>query len=241
MTYSIIARCPRTGRLGLGITTYSIAVGGRSEGVRANAGICKTQAFTNRCNDPIGVGLLEQGYTPAYAMRVLADNDPDHEFRQIAILDRDGNAVAHTGSGTRSWSGHRIGDGFVAFGNVLAGPQVVEAIADGFQAATDEPLEFRLLAALEAGRDAGGQVGGEGHLPERSAAIRVVALPDYPDVDVRVDLHPQAMTELRRVLEEFKQYEVFYRERGRNPREAVTQDEFVAQLEARRRAAQLPV
>ena len=109
MTYSIIARCPRTGRLGIGITTYSIAVGGRSEGIRADAGVCKTQAFTNRANDPIAVGLLAQGYTPGYVMRVLAENDPDHEYRQIAILDRDGNAAAHTGSGTRSWSGHRIG------------------------------------------------------------------------------------------------------------------------------------
>ncbi len=234
MTYSIIARCASTGRLGIGITTYSIAVGGRSEGIRADAGICKTQAFTNRANDPIAVGLLAQGYTPGYVMRVLAENDPDHDYRQIAILDRDGNAAAHTGSGTRSWSGHRIGPGFVAFGNVLAGAQVVEAIADGFASDPDAPLEFRLLAALEAGRDAGGQVGGEGHLPERSAAIRVVADPDYPDIDVRVDLHPQALTELRRVLEEFKLYEVFYRERGRKPREAVTQDEFVAQLEKAR-------
>jgi uncharacterized Ntn-hydrolase superfamily protein len=234
MTYSIIARCPRTGRLGIGITTYSIAVGGRSEGIRANAGICKTQAFTNRANDPIAVDLLAQGYTPGYVMRVLAENDADHEYRQIAILDRDGNAAAHTGSGTRAWSGHRIGDGFVAFGNVLAGAQVVEAIADGFASDPAAPLEFRLLAALEAGRDAGGQVGGEGHLPERSAAIRVVAHTDYPDVDVRVDLHPQALTELRRVLQEFKLYEVFYRERGRKPREALTQDEFVARLEKAR-------
>jgi uncharacterized Ntn-hydrolase superfamily protein len=234
MTYSIIARCPTTGRLGIGITTYSIAVGGRSEGIRADAGICRTQAFTNRANDPIAVGLLAQGYTPGYVMRVLAENDPDHDYRQIAILDRDGNAAAHTGSATRSWSGHRIGDGFVAFGNVLAGAQVVEAIADGFAADHAAPLEFRLLAALEAGRDAGGQVGGEGHLPERSAAIRVVADPDFPDIDVRVDLHPQALTELRHVLEEFELYEVFYRERGRNPREAITQDQFVAQLEKAR-------
>lgn len=234
MTYSIIARCPRTGRLGIGITTYSIAVGGRTDGVRADAGICKTQAFANRANDPIAVGLLAQGYTPGYVMRVLEENDPDHEYRQIAILDRDGNAAAHTGNGTRSWSGHHIGDGFVAFGNVLAGAQVVEAIADGFASDPAAPLEFRLLAALEAGRRAGGQVGGEGHLPERSAAIRVVAHPDYPDIDVRVDLHPDAVTELRRVLEEFKLYEVFYRERGRKPREAITQDEFVARLEKTR-------
>jgi uncharacterized Ntn-hydrolase superfamily protein len=93
-----------------------------------------------------------------------------------------------------------------------------------------DPLEFRLLAALEGGRNAGGQVGAQGHLTERSAAIRVDAVPDHPDIDVRVDLHDDAVVELRRILEEFKRYEVFYRDRGRDPRNAVTQDQFVASL-----------
>jgi uncharacterized Ntn-hydrolase superfamily protein len=116
---------------------------------------------------------------------------------------------------------------------VLAGPQVIEGIVAGFQADPGADLEFRLLAALEGGRDAGGQVGAQGHLPERSAAIRVVAHPDYSEADVRVDLHTEAVAELRRVLEEFKRYETFYRERGRKPREAITQDQFVAKLEGR--------
>jgi uncharacterized Ntn-hydrolase superfamily protein len=231
MTYSIIARCPRTGRLGLGITTFSIAAGGRCEGILAGVGICKTQAYVNRGNDPLAIDLLAQGFTPEHVMSRLAANDPDHAYRQIAIMDREGNGVGHTGSGTRPWSGHRVGPGHVAFGNVLAGPQVVEAIVAGFLADPEASLEFRLLSALEGGRNAGGQVGAEGHLTERSAAIRVVADPDYADIDVRVDLHDDAVVELRRVLEEFKRYEVFYRERGRKPREAITQDEFVARLE----------
>jgi uncharacterized Ntn-hydrolase superfamily protein len=180
MTYSIIARCPQTGRLGIGITTYSIAVGGRCEGIRADVGICKTQAFTRRANDPMALDLLARGYTPARVMGELAENDPDHEYRQIAILDYEGNAAAHSGTGTRPWSGHLIGSGYVAFGNVLAGAHVVDAIAAGFTADPTAPLEFRLLTALEAGRDAGGQTGGE---------------------------------------------------RGRKPREAVSQDVFVARLE----------
>ncbi len=80
------------------------------------------------------------------------------------------------------------------------------------------------------GRKAGGQVGASGHLPERSAAIRVVADPDHPDIDVRVDLHDDAIVELRRVLEEFMLYEAFYRDRGRDSSTAMTQDEFVASL-----------
>jgi uncharacterized Ntn-hydrolase superfamily protein len=233
MTFSIIARCPRTGRLGLAIATFSIASGGRCEGILAGVGICKTQAYVNRGNDPLAIELLAQGHSPTHVMHMLEANDPDHAYRQIAILGRDGNAAAHTGSGTRPWSGHKIGAGYVAFGNVLAGPQVVEAISAGFMANPADDLEFRLLAALEGGGSAGGQVGAQGHLAERSTALRVVADPDYPDIDVRVDLHDNAVVELRRVLEEFKRYEAFYRDRGRAPSTAITQDQFVARLEGR--------
>jgi uncharacterized Ntn-hydrolase superfamily protein len=233
MTFSIIARCPHTGRLGLGIATFSIGAGGRCEGIQAGVGICKTQAFTNRGNDPLAIELMAQGHTPAHVMKMLEQNDPDHAYRQIAIIDRDGNGIGHSGSGTRPWSGHHVGKGYVAFGNVLAGPKVLEGICTGYEKDPDGLLEFRILAALEGGRNSGGQVGASGHLTERSAAIRVVDDPDYPDIDVRVDLHDDAIVELRRVLEEFKRYEVFYRDRGRDPSTAMTQDEFVKQLEGR--------
>lgn len=232
MTFSIVARCPATGRLGLAIATFSIGAGGRCEGILAGVGVAKTQAYVNRGNDTLAIELLSQGFSPAKVMKALEENDPHHAFRQIAILDREGQACAHTGARTRPWSGHRIGPGYIAFGNVLAGPQVVEAIAAGFLARPDDPLELRLLAALEGGRNSGGQVGANGHLTERSAAIRVDSTPEHPDIDVRVDLHDDAVVELRRVLEEFKRYENFYRDRGRDPRRAITQDEFVSRLNA---------
>ena len=231
MTFSIIARCPHTGRLGLGIATFSIGAGGHCEGILAGVGICKTQAYTNRGNDPLAIELLAQGHNPTHVMKILERNDANHAYRQIAVIDREGNCAAHTGSGTRPWSGHKVGKGYIAFGNVLAGPQVIEAVAAGFMAEPESALELRILAALEGGRNSGGQVGAQGHLTERSAAIRVVADPDYPDIDVRVDLHDDAIVELRRVLEEFKRYEVFYRDRGRDPSTAMTQDQFVATLE----------
>lgn len=237
MTYSIIGRCARTGRLGLGITTFSLAVGGRCEGVAANVGVCKTQAFPNRTNDPLGIKLMAMGMLPARVMQVLAENDPEHEFRQIGIMDRDGRAVAHTGPGCRGWAGHAFGPDCVAFGNGLVGAPVVDALIAGFGHDPAAVLEYRLMQALEAGRDAGGQGTAERHKPERSAAIKVVDRLDYPDIDVRVDVHPTAVAELRRVLEEFKAYEVFYRERGRNPSQAVPQDVFVARLQAERQGA----
>jgi hypothetical protein len=104
MTYG---RCSRSGRLGLGIATFSLAVGGRCEGIAANVGICKTQAFPNRTNDPLGIKLLAEGYLPARVMEMFAANDSEHEYRQIAIMDREGRIAAHTGSGTRGWSGHQ--------------------------------------------------------------------------------------------------------------------------------------
>jgi uncharacterized Ntn-hydrolase superfamily protein len=87
MTFSIIAHCPHTGRLGLGIATFSIGAGGRCEGILAGVGICKTQAYTNRGNDPLAIELLAQGHGPAHVMQMLEHNDPDHAYRQIVIID----------------------------------------------------------------------------------------------------------------------------------------------------------
>ena len=201
MTYSIIARCPRTGRLGIGTTTFSIACGRRNESVRPNVGISKSQAFYQRATDPLVLNLLAQGFSPHYILSKLQSMDPDFEYRQIGILDRSGAVAAHTGKDIGQWAGHRVGDGYAAYGNGLAGPQVVEGIVQGFMAEPDTALEKRLLGAIEGGRDAGGQANNGVPRPERSAWIRIVDRLDYPAIDVRVDLHTHAVSEIRRVLE----------------------------------------
>jgi uncharacterized Ntn-hydrolase superfamily protein len=234
MTYSLIGRCARTGRLGLGITTFSLAVGGRCEGVAANIGVCKTQAFPNRTNDPLGIKLLAQGYLPSRVMEIFASNDTEHSYRQVAIMNRDGKVAAHTGPGCRGWAGHKEGLDCVAFGNGLLGPQVIDAMIEGFLKRPEDALEYRLMRAIEGGRDAGGQGPADAHRTERSAAIKIVDRRDFPDVDVRVDVHPTAVEELRRVLEEFKLYEEFYRGRDTDPAKAIPQDVFVKQLDAKR-------
>ncbi len=141
-------------------------------------------------------------------------------------------AVAYSGPKTRGYAGHEVGEGYVAMGNVLAGHHVVEAIAKGYEAAAAESFERRLLRAIEAGRDAGGQVGNDGHLTERSAAVFVHGAHDHAELDLRVDLHDHAVDELRRAFEEYDLYRGYYRDRGKNPREAIPQDAFVAQLAA---------
>src|SRR6202790_2974844 len=150
MTYTIIARCPRTGRLGIGTTTTSLACGRRNESVRPNVGISKSQAMYVRAHDPRALNLLASGFTPRAVMNVVEANDDDFEFRQTGIVDREGNAVAHTGAKCGKWAGHKVGPCYAAFGNWLSGPAVVDGLVDGFLADPNLPLEDRLLLALEA-------------------------------------------------------------------------------------------
>jgi uncharacterized Ntn-hydrolase superfamily protein len=231
MTYSIIARCPRTGQLGIGIASYSIAIGRYCDGaVRANTGVTLTQGFPNPRNNYLAINLLAQGRTAGQALTELIGNDPDSEYRQIAIVDRENSAVAHTGAKLRRWAGHRIGKGYVAFGDVLAGQQVVDALAAGFEASPQGGLDEQLLAALEAGRDAGGMAGAKGRLPERSAAMIVWGNRTYNEVDLRVDLHDRAVNELRRIYVDYKPSIAYYEERARNPRDAIPAMEFADML-----------
>jgi len=157
VTYTILGRCQRTARLGIGIATFSITVGLYCNGVAANTGVTISQAFVNQRNNRLALRLLKQGFTAGSVLAQLVANDPDEEYRQIGIIDRSGNAVAHTGPRTRGWSGHVTGDSYVAFGNGLVGPHVADAIAAGFLAEPEADLEHRLLMGIEAGRDAGGQ------------------------------------------------------------------------------------
>jgi uncharacterized Ntn-hydrolase superfamily protein len=230
MTYSIIARCPRTGRLGIGTTTFSLACGRRSESVRPNVGISKSQAMYLRAHDPRALNLLAQGFTPRSVMNVVEANDDDFAYRQTGIIDREGNAVAHTGAKCGQWAGHTVGPYYAAFGNGLTGPQTVAGLIEGLLADPDAPLEDRLMSALEGGCKAGGQATNGIHRPERSAWLRVVDRQDYPEIDLRVDVHADTIPEMRRLLERFKFYRDYYRERCQNPRDALPEEDFVARL-----------
>jgi uncharacterized Ntn-hydrolase superfamily protein len=204
MTYSIVARCPRTGRLGIGTATFSIACGRRNESVRANVGISKSQAFYDRATDPLVLNLMKQGFSTAYILETLRAGDPDFEYRQIGIVDRSGGVAVHTGSRIGQWAGHHIGPYYVTFGNGLAGPQVVEGIATGFMSEPDADLEYRLLLAVEGGRDAGGQASKGVPRTERSAWICVIDRMEQPEIDLRVDLHTKAVSQLRHVFETYE-------------------------------------
>lgn len=231
MTYTILGRCARTGRLGIAIATFSITVGRYAHGVRAMTGVTVSQAFANENNNQLALRLLAQGFGAAAVLARLKANDAYYTYRQIGVIDRTGSAAAYTGPGVRGWCGEVVGENYIANGNGLVGQPVVEAIAAGFLAEPDADLEHRLLMGIEAGRDAGGQGTAERHKPERSAALLVYSRDPYPDIDLRVDLHATAVEELRRVHTEYKQYEAYYRERGERPRGAPSQEAFMTTLQ----------
>lgn len=238
MTYSVIARCERTGRFGIGVASYSLAIGAYCDSaLRPNVGVTITQGHPLPRNNRLAMNLLAQGCTPAQTMAALQANDPHHEDRQIALVDREGAALARTGSRVRAFAAHRTGSGFVACGTTIAGEKVLDALAAAFEAEATADLEDRLLVALEAGRDAGGLTGSAGALPERSVAVIVWGRRDYSDFDLRLDMQEGAIAQLRRIYVDYKPTADYYEERARHPRNAVPAMEFADMLKNRQKEA----
>jgi uncharacterized Ntn-hydrolase superfamily protein len=161
---------------------------------------------------PMALRLLDLGYKASGAIDALVQMDAWPEHRQLAIVDDDGNAAARTGTENKDWAGHRCGDGYVVLGNYLTGEQVIDAMEDAYLADPDEDLEERLLRAVEAGRDAGGQHGGQ-----RSAALLVYDTKDFSRVNLRADLHDEPVAELRRVFDLYRPAIPYYDQRQVNP------------------------
>ena len=212
MTYTIIGRCTRTGQLGIGITTWSLGVGGYCPFVKASVGSLSSQAAANPRLGRLGMELLDRGYSPSEVIEELRGSDSHFEHRQIGIVDKDGNSAAHTGAETRLWTGHSTGEGFVAMGNTIDSERVVQALATVFQEGADLDLDERLLKSLEGGRDAGGQQSAhpESMNQDRSAALIVYEHEEWALMDLRVDAHPAAVQELRRVRDEYGPYIPLY-------------------------------
>ena len=213
MTFSILARCPTTRMLGIATATRSFSVGARVPFAQARLGVI---AIMSRADARLGhyaMGLLAQGHKAAMVVDMLARNDPYAEHRQLAVIDDDGDAAARTGSANTDWAGHQIHDGLIVLGNVLPGVQTLDAMHERFVVTSGQPFEERLLQALEAGRDAGGQIGGQ-----VSAAILVYDQDKFARIDLRVDQHEEPVGELRRVFEAYRPYIPYYVQRQRDPR-----------------------
>lgn len=227
MTYTIIGHCRETDRLGIGIATYSLAVGGYCPHYRSGVGIVSSQAFVNPDLGGVALERLASGSSVDDVVTELGNNDAHFDYRQVGLVGIRGDAACFTGSATRAWAGHVIGDGVAAFGNALSGERVVRAMAGEFAETVGKDLTERLMRSVEAGRAAGGQSGsGGGHLAERSAALIVKASDLVPGLDLRVDVHDDAVTELRRILEAYRPYVPYYEMRRTDPDQTPPQEQW---------------
>jgi uncharacterized Ntn-hydrolase superfamily protein len=201
MTFSIIARDPKTGMLGIAVTTKFFGVGSLCPFARAGVGAIATQALVNPTYGPRGLDLLAGGLAPDAVVQQLMGADDGREHRQLHVLDAQGRVAARSGAECVDWFGHQTHDGYSVAGNMLAGPAVIAETARAYAAATagGEPLPERFLQALEAGQAAGGDKRGR-----QSAALYIVSTEVYPYLDLRVDDHPEPLAELRRLYEESK-------------------------------------
>lgn len=202
MTFSIVGRDPRTGDLGVAVASKFLAVGALVPFVRGGAGAVATQSYVNPNFGPDGLNLLAQGLDPQAIGVRFREEDADIEQRQFGLVGADGRSATLTGPGCHSWAGGWAGPDVAIQGNVLAGPEVVEAMRAAWEAGSEHPLPRRLLAALRAGDEAGGDRRG------RQSAALVCAGPgrgyagltdDW--VNLRADDHPDPCGELARLLE----------------------------------------
>ncbi len=193
MTWSILAR-DEQGHLGVAIATRFFAVGALCVHTRRGVGALATQALMNPLYGPQGLALLGEGLTAADVVARLTSADAGRAHRQLHLLPAAGAAAAYTGASCIDWCGHAPSGDFSVAGNMLAGPQVLEATAQAYRDAAGEPLAGRLLAAMAAGEAAGGDKRGK-----QAAALRIHADEDYAQLDIRVDDHEEPLAELRRL------------------------------------------
>jgi len=236
MTYTLIARCSRTGRLGIATAGYSMAMGAHTDGaIRSRVGATFTQGAALPRNNRLAINALAAGATPRAALSAVAHSDPHFEYRQVAVVDREGTAVAQTGSKVRAIHAQRIGSGMAAIGCMLAAEAVLDAMVSAFESSAEFDFDERLLCALEAGRDAGGLKGMHGPLPERSVAVVVWHEQDHSEIDLRVDFRDGAIAVLRGMYADYKPTAAYYEERARQPRNALPAMEFADMLRQKQR------
>ncbi len=202
-TFSIVGLDPNTGEIGVAVQSKFIAVGAVVPWARAGVGAVATQSFANVGYGPRALELLGAGKPPAEVVSILTADDPGRARRQVGVLSAEGEAAQFTGDGCLGWAGGICGDGFAAQGNILAGREVVEAMAESFRASAGKaPLAQRLIDALAAGQAAGGDRRGR-----QSAALLVVREGwgygggNDRFRDLRVDDHKTPILELQRIYD----------------------------------------
>ena len=213
-TYSIAACDPDASQWGVAVQSKFLSVGSVVPWAEPEVGAIATQAYANPRYGPDGLALLREGLRAAEVVERLVVADAGRDERQLGVVDAQGGSASWTGPGCNEWAGHRTGHGYAAQGNILVGPETVDALAETFEATAQRPLEQRLIECLAAAQAAGGDRRGQ-----QSASLLVVqrdggyaSLSDVL-VDLRVDDHERPIEELRRI------YVLHDRLFGETPRE----------------------
>lgn len=194
VTYSIVARDPVNGHLGIAVASRFFAVGSLVPHIRGKVGAIATQAFVSPIYGIDGIELLAQGLRPEEVVHLITERDEGCEHRQVHLIDARGHGAAFTGPSCVPWAGHLLAENVSVAGNMLKGPEVIAATLQGYRDNADLPLAERLLCALEAGDGAGGDKRGR-----QSAALLLFHDQDYPWLSLRVDDHADPLAELRRL------------------------------------------
>ncbi len=191
MTFSISARCPRTGEIGIAVSSSSPAVAARCAHARAEVGAVATQNITDPTLGPAGLDLLASGLPAEDAMARLIAVADHLEYRQLALVDTHGRTAVFSGARTLGIHATARGRGAVAAGNLLRAQDVPAAMVAAFAKHPEQPLGARLVAAMRAGEAAGGEEG-----PVHSAGLLVVRDVAWPVADLRVDWHDDPIAAL---------------------------------------------
>ncbi len=206
MTFSLVARDPQTGELGIAVQSKFLAVGAVVAWAKAGVGAIATQSLANTSYGPHGLELLASGFSAAETLTQLIAEDQHRHSRQVGIIGIAGMPATFTGDECYSWAGGHVGEHYTCQGNILVGEETVLSMARAFEQAPGH-LADRLVAALAAGQAAGGDSRGQ-----QSAAMLVVreggGYGGFNDrfIDLRVDDHPQPIDELQRILQLHKLY-----------------------------------
>src|SRR5690606_37902828 len=213
MTFSIVGRCEQTGQLGIAISSSSIAVGARCPWLRADVGAVASQNITLPALGTQILDLFEtQRLTPQQALEQALATDEWREYRQVAVIDRQGHTAVFTGNHALGVYNAVDGRQCVAAGNLLADKAVIRAMATCFEQ-TAGSLGDRLLAAMQAAVDAGGEAG-----PVHSAALKIVGDVSWPIADLRVDwADEQPISQLQSLWDAYKPQMQDYLDRALNP------------------------
>jgi uncharacterized Ntn-hydrolase superfamily protein len=204
MTWSIVARS-KSGAFGVAIASRFFAVGALCPHAHSGIGALATQALVNPQYGPRGLTMLSQGLAAADVVFALTKADAGRDHRQLHVIDAEGEIAAHTGVECVDWAGHVEGEDFSVAGNMLTGPQVIEDTAQAYDAGNELPFAERLIAAMQAGEAAGGDRRGK-----QAASLLICAAESYPFLDLRVDDHPEPLTELLRLyVKSLERYQPF--------------------------------